>query len=258
MQPQLIKYLRNSRPVRLVYELLRYLARFPGYCAEYQRFKRLSYGKDRFSLHWRNRFPCLDDRTIATAFDRHYIYQTAWAARVLALIQPELHVDISSQLQFATMVSAFVPLKFYDYRPADLRLDNLTSESADLLALPFADDSIRSLSCMHVVEHIGLGRYGDPLDPEGDLKAMAELKRVLAPRGELLFVVPVGRPLLAFNAHRIYSVAQVLAQFAGLELIEFALIPDVSGDGGLIRHAPLQMADLQEYGCGCFHFRKPV
>jgi len=47
---------------------------------------------------------------------------------------------------------------------------------------------------MNVVEHVGLGRYGEPLDPEGDIKAMRELRRVLAPGGSLLFVVPVGRP----------------------------------------------------------------
>ncbi|MGA2030503.1 MAG: DUF268 domain-containing protein, partial [Verrucomicrobiota bacterium] len=77
------------------------------------------------------------------------------------------------------MVSAFVPVKFYDYRPADLHLDNLACEHADLQALPFADCGIQSISCMHVVEHVGLGRYGDPLDPNGDLKAMNELERVL-------------------------------------------------------------------------------
>ena len=108
---------------------------------------------------------------------------------------------------------------------------------------------------MHVVEHVGLGRYGDPLDPDGDLKAMAELKRVLAPGGNLLFVVPIGgAPKIMFNAHRIYSYQQVLDCFTGLELKEFALVPDNSADGGLIANATREMSDAQNYGCGCFLF----
>lgn len=208
-------------------------------------------------MSWQDRYPCLDDKTGTTGFDRHYIYHPAWAARILAQTKPECHVDISSSLHFCSLVSAFIPVKFYDYRPANLELSGLTCEAADLLSLPFADGSIESLSCMHVVEHVGLGRYGDPLDPDGDLKAIAVLKRVLAIDGNLLFVVPVGgTPRIMFNAHRIYSYAQVAEYFSDLELMEFALVPDNPKDGGLVRCASKRLADAQKYGCGCFWFRK--
>jgi len=153
------------------------------------------------------------------------------------------------------MLSAFVPVKFYDYRPAEMNLDNLSSEKADLRNLPFKDESISSLSCMHTVEHIGLGRYGDPIDPAGDLKAISELKRVLARDGNLLFVVPVGRPKIMFNAHRIYSYSQILDLFSDLKLMEFSLIPDGS-EQGIIINAGEAQADEQAYGCGCFWFKK--
>ena len=109
---------------------------------------------------------------------------------------------------------------------------------------------------MHVVEHVGLGRYGDPLDPDGDLKAMRELARVLAPGGQLLFVVPIGRPRIQYNAHRIYAYRQVLDGFPGLRLKEFALVPD-DATRGLERGATQAEADAQVYGCGCFHFARP-
>jgi SAM-dependent methyltransferase len=231
--------------------------RYIEFARDYRRFKAFySNASQRFNLYWKDRYPCLGDKSASTGFDRHYIYHTAWAARVIAQIRPEYHVDISSSLHFCTVVSAFIPVRFYDYRPADLTLSNLTCSSADLIALPFPDKSITSLSCMHVVEHVGLGRYGDPLDPDGDLKSIAELKRVLAPSGNLLFVVPVGKPKVMFNAHRIYSYEQVIAYFAGLKLEEFALIPDKAESGGLIRNASKEMADAQTYGCGCFWFRK--
>ena len=94
---------------------------------------------------------------------------------------------------------------------------------------------------------------GDPIDPEGDIKAIRELKRILKPGGNLYFVVPVGKPLLRFNAHRIYSFGMICAYFADFALREFALIGD---DGELILGADGSSADAQDYGCGCFWFKK--
>ena len=109
---------------------------------------------------------------------------------------------------------------------------------------------------MHVVEHIGLGRYGDPVDYDGDLKAIAELKRVVAPGGNLLFVVPTGQPKIEFNAHRIYGYRQVIAAFAGFALRQFALVTDRAADGDFVIDADPALADQQRYGCGCYWFTK--
>jgi len=231
---------------------------FP-FLGQYFAFKRMNGGADkRFSLNFRNINPRLGEATENSGFDHHYIFHPAWAARILARLKPESHVDIGSTMSFATVVSAFMPVKFYDYRPADFSpLSGLKSDRADLLSLPFADNSVKSLSCMHVVEHVGLGRYGDRLDPEGDLKAIKELKRALAPGGSLLFVVPIGgRPQIQFNAHRIYSYDQIKNYFAEFELKEFSLIRDYAHGGGLALNANKEMSDEQEYGCGCFWFMK--
>jgi SAM-dependent methyltransferase len=152
------------------------------------------------------------------------------------------------------MLSAFMPVKFYDFRPAQIVLPNLTLDHADLTLLPFENTSIKSLSCMHTAEHIGLGRYGDKLDPEGDLKAISELKRVLAPGGNLLFVVPVGKSRIMFNAHRIYSYNQIISYFSDLKLINFTLIPDNAIKDAVIDNATSEDVDRQDYGCGCFWF----
>jgi len=205
---------------------------------------------------WKERMPFLNDRTETTGFDRHYVYHVSWAARVLAKIRPAHHIDISSSLYFCGVVSAFIPVSFYDYRLAPLHLSDLESKTGDLLALPFCTGSVPSVSCMHVVEHIGLGRYGDPLDPLGDLKAIAELQRVVATNGTLLFVVPVGKSRVVFNAHRIFAPQQIIERFPEWELVEFALVPDGPPEQGLIRNASLELAAQQEYGCGCFWFQK--
>lgn len=247
-----------SKIFRVILRPFGKLGRYVRFCYRFFVFRNECETTGRmFQMFWSQRRAFLYDDTTCTRFDRHYVYHPAWAARVLAQTLPKQHVDISSTLYFCSLVSAIIPVKYFDYRPAELILDNMSSELADLLELPFADDGIPSLSCMHVVEHVGLGRYGDSLDPDGDLKAIAELKRVLAPGGDLLFVVPVGgEPKVIFNAHRIYSYDQIMDYFSELELIEFALIPDKQEHGDLIRNAARELADLQEYGCGCFHFRK--
>ncbi len=226
--------------------------------AFYQQFLSFSRlpGGDRLPLDWQDRYPCLDDDTGSTLFDKHYTYHTAWAARVLARSRPEVHVDIGSMLHFSTLVSAFIPFRFLDYRPAEVTLPGLEVGSCNLQALEMPDQSVQSLSCMHVVEHVGLGRYGDTLEPNGDLLAMAELQRVLAPGGSLLFVVPVGAPKIMFNAHRIYSRQQILDQFDELTLVEFTLIP-MTRPEGLMVDATNQDADAETYGCGCYWFSRP-
>jgi SAM-dependent methyltransferase len=228
------------------------LLRFFGFIKDYVSFSKVSKRAD-MPLAFKNIYPCLKDKITTTPFDQHYIYHPAWAARIIAKNRPAEHVDISSILSFSTIVSAFIPIKFYDYRPAHLQLNNLQSNFADLMQLPFETDSIESLSCMHTIEHIGLGRYGDAINPEGDIKAIKELQRVTKKGGTILFVTPVGKPRIEFNAHRIYSFEQIVSYFSGCSLNEFTLIPD---NGGLIQPADPALAQQQQYGCGCFWFIK--
>jgi hypothetical protein len=227
------------------------IIRFFEYCEEFVRFRKMN--QQRGAVYYGNAYPCLSDKIKTTPFDQHYTYHPAWAARILAQTRPKEHIDISSILHFGTIVSAFIPVKFYDYRPAELNLPNYDSDFADLKKLSFESNSIESLSCMHTIEHIGLGRYGDELDSNGDIKAIDELKRVLKPNGNLLIVTPVGKPKIEFNAHRIYSFEQIIEYFSPLTVNEFSLIPD---EGGIIINADPALVKMQDYGCGCFWFKK--
>ena len=254
-----MKYIDIIKRLSFLQAMVAYIkpSNWRHFIGNFYNFRRLSTdGARRFTLNRLDIYPCLGDRTPKTDFDRHYVYHIGWAARILANLKPELHVDISSDLHFCSIVSAFIPLRFYDFRPADLKLSQLSTDCADLVSLPFEDNSVHSLSCMHVVEHVGLGRYGDKLDPNGDLKAIGELQRVLAVGGSLLFVVPVGKPRIMFDAHRIYSYEQILKYFGDVRLAAFALIPDNSYPSGVIYNASQELADAQEYGCGCFWFKK--
>jgi len=261
MNPKLKQFLKKAFPLGLLVAAERTRSkivnkfRYIGFLKEWKQFKSASAksGDSRFVLSAKNFYPILHEKASTQDFDRHYVYHPSWAARKLKEINPEIHIDISSTLNFSTLVSAFITVKFYDYRPADVTLSNFSSGAADLLKLPFADNSIKSISCMHTLEHVGLGRYGDPIDPTGDIRAMKELERVLAVGGNLLIVVPVGKPTVQFNSQRIYSYDQIVNVFSGLQVREFTLLTD---EGKLIANADKAIVENQVYGCGCFWFVK--
>ncbi len=201
----------------------------------------------------KNMYPCLHDKTSSTLFGSHYFYQDIWAFKHVLNSKTKHHVDVGSRLIYVGMLSAIAKATFIDIRPLNANLKNLKSEYGSILEMPYPDNSIASLSCLHVAEHIGLGRYGDPLDPEGTVKATKELTRVLAPRGDLYFSLPVGKPRLCFNAHRIHSPEQILEYFGDLKLLEFSGVDD---KGNFLENIdPSELAN-QDYACGMFWFRK--
>ncbi len=240
-----------------IYHLLRYAQKWVQVTNDFWRFRKLArVQRPSLTVAWTDRQYYLKDATIQTDFCRSYLYHTAWAARQLGKYKPSQHIDVSSSLNFVALVSAFVPIRHLDYRPPLLFLDNLECDTGDLMSLPFSDNSVDSLSCMHVIEHVGLGRYGDPIDPLGDIKAAKELARVLSVGGRLYFAAPVGKMMVCFNGHRIYNFDSVCALFPTLELEEWALIPDFPPDG-LIHNAPPEIFNSQRHdACGCFLFRK--
>lgn len=198
-------------------------------------------------------YPCLADATAKTHFDAHYFFQGAWLARKVSQQRPARHVDVGSDVNVVGVISAFVDTVFVDYRPLEVFLQGMENRQGNLLHLEFQGGTIDSLSCLHVIEHVGLGRYGDPIDPDGATKAATELSRVLAPNGSLFLSVPIGRERVCFNAHRVFAPDSVSRMFATLRLEDSALVDD---GGRFHEHAaPEKMAGC-DYGCGMFHFVK--
>ena len=198
-------------------------------------------------------YPCLTDWTPSTPFDPHYFHQGAWLARCLRETAPAMHVDVGSSVMMVGVLCAHVPTLFVDYRPLMVDMPGLRSIAGDIKRLPFADASLASISSLHVLEHIGLGRYGDALDEAGSRRGAAELARVLAPGGHLYVSVPTGRDRVCFNAHRVFSPDTLMSLFPGLTLCRFALVDD---RGRFHATGSPEAARDLEYGCGMYVFRR--
>lgn len=203
----------------------------------------------------RDMYPELFDKMDVYSPVGHYFYQDIWAFTRIHSSGTPLHVDVGSNVVYVGFLTAVAEVEFVDIRPLVAPgLKNFKSIRGSVLDMPYETDSVRSLSCLHVAEHIGLGRYGDPLDPSGTKKAAAELARCLAKGGNLYFSLPVGQPRLCFNAHRIHSPAQILDYFAGLKLLEFSFCDDQKN---FIENTSPEAAVKARYACGMFRFTKP-
>lgn len=258
---------RRWRPVLAAYRMVSQLIDpqllyaglrgYPRYLQDFLRYRRLTTSSgQKPAMEW---MPALRERTLSTTFDAHYCYMSHWATKGIvarfAASGAARHVDVGSQIAWLMPLAALLPVETVDIRPYETCLPWLTVRAGSILSLPYADRSIASLSCLHVVEHIGLGRYGDPLSATGSVDAMRELARVLAGGGSLHFAVPCGRPRVCFNAHRVFDPLQIVSAFEqwGLHLETFSAVTD---ERRYLEPARPEVLVDADYGCGMFHFRR--
>ena len=191
-------------------------------------------------------YPCLGDDTEETSIEPTYFYQDAWAFEKIVKSRPALHVDVGSHYKFVALLSKVVPVTMVDLRPLSLPLDTVAFQKGSILELPFENRSVPSLSSLCVVEHIGLGRYGDPIAPQGTELAIQELKRIVQPGGSLYVSVPLDdETRIYFNAHRAFREDDLLKLFEPFRVVECRYIY-----GKHFTDRP-QLG----FGTGCYHLK---
>jgi SAM-dependent methyltransferase len=238
-------------PLRL-YTTLR---RGPGFIKSIWDYKHLSTA-DSLRVSWHHIYPILTDReSSAGTVKGHYFHQDIWAAKKIYDAKPVEHIDIGSRVDgFIAHLLVFRTVKVVDIRNLPDTIPGLTFIQADATNLDsFADNSVESISSLHAIEHFGLGRYGDPIDPAACSKAMRALARVLSPGGKLYFSVPIGKERLEFNAHRVFSTHTVLNAFTDLNLVSFAAVDD---RGDFHSTADINAFDTSSFSCGMFEYTK--
>lgn len=189
----------------------------------------------------------------------HYFIQDWYVAKQILKNNPLKHVDIASRVDgFVSHVAVFRELEVFDIRSLESAIPQIKFVQADMMQL--SDNLIEytdSLSCLHAIEHFGLGRYGDPLDPNGHIKAIDNIHKILKQDGRFYFSVPIGKQRIEFNAHRIFSPAYLLNVLADkFKLVKFSYIDD---NGHFFEDYKLTDNDLRNdlncmHGCGIFEF----
>ena len=232
-------------------------------------FKQYRYLKRQNSNHrdkWQIEFsvPCFDDRLAAGGVATgHYFHQDLLVARRIYVRNPEKHVDVGSSVQgFVSHVAAFRDIEIFDIRPIVNKTSGITFIQRDIMKRDeLFTNYTDSLSCLHALEHFGLGRYGDDIDIDGYVKGFEVLKNMLKPNGILYLSVPIGKERIEFNGHRIFSLRRLYELFVNdFELVGFSyvndsgdLILDVSNfETGLVDNFGLN------YGCGIFELKKRI
>jgi SAM-dependent methyltransferase len=208
-------------------------------------------------------YPCLADYYEQSGqISTHYFHQDLHVARRIFEANPQRHIDIGSRIDgFVAHVASFRPIEVLDIRPLDQNLPNIVFRQADFMAELAEDlvESCDSVSCLHALEHFGLGRYGDEIRADGDLMGLRNLTRILRPGGTLYLSVPIGPSRVEFNAHKVFSV-QYLFDFLQEEFSLIAL--SVVDDSGVFHKNVLVDTDSVfgnygcVYGCGIFEMKK--
>lgn len=244
---------------------------FQLYCSEYGLIEYSFFTKDKkiydnlntresFATHKETLWPVIDEKYANAGTVNNYFWQDLWAARLIYNNMPREHYDIGSRLDgFIAHILCFgIPVKMIDIRPFPTEIKGLETIVDDATFLgEFADNSIESLSALCSLEHFGLGRYGDPINPEACFICFENIQRKIKRGvGNLYIAVPVGRERVEFNAHRVFYPSTIVDSFSQMELADFAY----TADGKLEQTMDLHKYDNDkhngDYRYGLFHFVK--
>lgn len=200
-----------------------------------------------------------DFRDSAGVAKGHYFHQDLLVANYIFLKNPERHIDVGSRIDgFVAHVASFREIEVLDVRPLPATAHtNIVFTQADLMN-DCGERITDSLSCLHAIEHFGLGRYGDPIDVLGHEKGIENLAKMLKKDGFLYLSFPIGNTdQVHFNAHRVLHPKTILRYESVKNMLELKQFDYVDDKGNLHRGADLETTgEKVRYGCGIYTFKK--
>jgi hypothetical protein len=230
---------------------------FPRYLKNFKEYRRLGGKVSNFHI-------ILDNFNEQAGIAKgHYFHTDLLIANQIFQKKPKRHVDIGSRIDgFVAHVASFRKIEVFDIRGLEnIGHENIIFKKYDVLARGSIQEELTdSLSCLHVIEHVGLGRYGDTIDPMGHTKGLNEILKLLEEDGMFYVSIPIGRKNeVHFNAHRVFHPLDILSwRLFGCELSleRFDYVDDA---GNLNKNFDLFNKKIEVlYGCGIYHFRKKL
>jgi hypothetical protein len=189
----------------------------------------------------------------------HYFHQDLLVSQFIYQHKPKRHIDIASRVDgFVAHVAAFREIEIIDIRPMlKSKHQNIKYIQSDLMNsqnLGMTD----SLSCLHALEHFGLGRYNDPIDIKGHEKAIHNLVNMVSANGLLYLSFPIGQKNeVHFNAHRVFHPNYILENKSILENMNLKRFDYVDDNGEIYFDTNINKVNKEiKYGCGIYTFIK--
>lgn len=189
----------------------------------------------------------------------HYFHQDLLVAKFINDDNPKRHVDVGSRIDgFVAHVASFREIEVLDIRPLPKsQHKNIKFKQTNFMN-PQELGEIDSISCLHAIEHFGLGRYADPIDVNGHNKGINNLVNLLSIDGKLYISFPIGqRDEIHFNAHRVFKANTILEHpliKKCMQLVRFDYIDD--GDELHLNSNIDAVKPETKFGCGIYTFKK--
>lgn len=211
--------------------------------------------------------PCLHDkRDQAGSASNEYFIQDLLVAQLINQDNPLRHLDVGSRVDgFVAHVASFRDIDVMDVRPLTSTCNRIRFVQHDLMT-PIADawgssllEQFDSISCLHALEHFGLGRYGDPLNVEGWSQGLSGMFALLQSGGKLYLSSPVGRERVSFNANWVFSPRAIIdfAEKLGLRCERLYKISSGSPASLMdVSEAQIRHLEKSDYTLCLFVFRK--
>ena len=233
---------------------------FHWYFRDYIRFRQKLKGVPDFRFG--KMYPILTDKNnLSGNLADHYFYQDWLVAKRIFKNKPHKHVDIGSRVDgFITHVASFREIEVFDIRAMNVNIPNIKFAKADFMNMdPSMINYSDSISCLHALEHFGLGRYGDKIDVFGHIKGIEAITSMLSKGGKFYFSSPIGPQRIEFNAHRVFGVSYLIDIFQRNYKINF--FSYIDDRGRFHENVELTPDNIKRnygciYGCGIFEMTK--
>lgn len=243
---------------------------YTEYCAEFglthdaffrddmEKYSQMNH-RSNFEIKNEYLWPVISDKYAKAGTINNYFWQDLWAARLIYGSGKKSHFDIGSRIDgfIAHLLAMNIDVTLIDIRefPEEIEgLHTIIDNATMLRQVP--DNSIESMSALCSLEHFGLGRYGDPIDPEACFKCFNEIQKKIKAGGDLYLSVPIGQERVEFNAHRVFYADTIRESFSGMQLVEYSCV----SEGKLERNVAIHKYDDDshngEFRYGLFYFKK--
>jgi hypothetical protein len=210
-------------PVKFVH----FAIRFPDYIKNFVQY-RIDSASRSSQRGWISLLPSVHDRLeSAGQATGHYFWQDLLVAKQVFKNSPKNHLDVGSRVDgLIAHLLSFRTVDVLDIRPLKSTIEGLRFIAGDATGgLPEFEGKYESVSCLHAVEHFGLGRYGDEINSTGHEQGLINISKCVQVGGSLYLSIPLGHNRTQFNSQRLLPPRWPIEILSNFDITSYFEIP---------------------------------